>query len=111
SLDQLRPGSEVIAMDGLHLGGLREVERVEGFAEADALLIQHGAHRAVGEEGAAGQSIQEWRGNERLNLSGRWGAFKTARCAHLASRPTPRGRSFRLATVFPPPHRCYIPFP
>ena len=60
-LDQLGPGREVVAVDGLHQGGAGQVELVEALIESDTTLIQHRAHRAVGEQWRPGESIEQER--------------------------------------------------
>ncbi len=49
--DNLRPGFDVLAMDFGDDGRVGQIQLVEAFFKADAARVEHGAHRAIGQEG------------------------------------------------------------
>jgi len=61
-LDDLRAGLDVGTVDLRHLRRLAEVQLVETALEAEAVRVQHGAHRAVSQDWGWGfiQVLQEF---------------------------------------------------
>ena len=66
-LDQLGARAQIVAMDAFHQRGAREVQLVEAVLEADTTLVEEGAHRAVGEQWALGET-REQEGRHALAL-------------------------------------------
>ena len=58
-LDDVRAGADVFLMDLGDQIRLRDVERVEALVDEHALRVQHRAHRAVADEHALSESVQE----------------------------------------------------
>src|SRR4029077_7079848 len=58
-LDDVGTGADVLLVDFGDQVRLRDVERVEALVDEDALGIEHRAHRAVADEHALVQRVQE----------------------------------------------------
>jgi len=55
----LRAGLEVLLVDGEDEAGIGEIELVVAAVDEDAAGVKHGAHCAVGEDGAVGEDFSE----------------------------------------------------
>jgi hypothetical protein len=59
--DQLRASFNVRPMDLGHRGGMGKVKFIKAFVKSDAARVEHGAHRAVGENRFCGESVKQAR--------------------------------------------------
>ena len=58
-LEDVGAGGEVLAVHAGHQVGLRQVQRFEAAVDEDAPPVQHRAHRAVADEDARAQGVEE----------------------------------------------------
>ena len=68
-LDQLGAGRQVVAVHRFDDRGAGQVEPVEALVEGDAALVELRPHRPVGEQGTAGEAVEEcgWHGPRNVN--------------------------------------------